>query len=365
MLIKEITDYLEEIAPLSLQENYDNCGLLIGNKNEPINGILTTLDCTPEVVEEAINKKCNLIIAHHPIIFSGLKKLTGANYIERTVLLAIKNNIAIYAAHTNFDNILKKGVNEYLATLLGLKQTCILSNKPNQLKKLVFFCPATHADKVRNALFTAGLGQIGNYDSCSFNTQGKGTFRALQGANPFVGEVNKVHTEDEIKIEGVFSTWQQPTILNALFSNHPYEEVAYEIYNLDNTNTRVGAGIIGELPEALSVPDFLNHLKQTLQIQQIRYTQLKKPFIKKVAVCGGSGSFLIKNALNAQADAYVTSDIKYHDFFDADKQLLIADIGHYETEKHTKQLFFDILTEKFSNFAIHISEINTNPVNYF
>jgi len=365
MTILDVTNYLEEIAPIALQESYDNCGLQTGNPLWKITGVLTTLDCTEAVVDEAIQKKCNLIIAHHPVIFKGVKKITGNNYVEKTLLKAIKNDVAIYAAHTNFDTVFNDGVNTKLAQLLALSNISVITPKEGQLCKLVVYCPTDYASNVRAALFAAGLGKIGNYDSCSFNTTGTGTFRALHGANPFVGEIGNIHNEKEERIEGVFNAYLKNKIINALKQAHPYEEVAYDLYELKNTSAYLGIGVMGTLPQALPVIDFLSYLKNKLSITQVRYTKPQNKFIYKVAVCGGSGSFLIKPALNAGIDALITSDVKYHEFFDAEQQLLIADIGHYETEKHTKELFFELLTKKFSKFAVHLSEVNTNPINYF
>ena len=366
MKIVEVCNYLEQIAPLSLQESYDNSGLLVGDKNWDVKGVLTTLDCTEEVLEEAIKKGCNLIVAHHPIIFSGLKKITGKNYVERTLIKAIKHDIAIYAAHTHFDNVLNNGVNQFLATLLQLSNIEILQPKTQQLVKLVTFTPLAYTANVLEALFSAGMGKIGNYDSCSFKLNGQGSFRALDGANPFVGELNKINYEDEDRIEGVFPLHLQDKIVKTLKEVHPYEEVAFDLYLLQNSNPFIGSGVIGELQEEISWEEFLQKLKKNLDLKQVRYTSVPPTHrVKKVALCGGSGSFLLKTALAAGADAYVTADVKYHEFFDAENRMLTADIGHYETEKHTKQLFFEILSKKFSNFALYLSETNTNPVNYF
>lgn len=366
MKILEICNYLEQIAPLSLQESYDNSGLLVGDKNWDIKGVLTTLDCTEDVIDEAIKKGCNLIVAHHPIVFTGLKRIIGKNYVERVIIKAIKHDIAIYAAHTPFDNVLKNGVNQFLGNLLQLSHIQILQPKAQQLIKLVTFCPVAHTSNVLEALFGAGMGKIGNYDSCSFKVSGQGSFRALDGANPFIGELNRIHYENEDRIEGVFPLHLQDAVVKTLKEVHPYEEVAYDLYLLQNSNSLIGSGVIGELEEELSCEEFLQKLKKSLDLKQVRYTSVPPNHkIKKVALCGGSGSFLLKSALAAGADAYVTADIKYHEFFDAENRMLTADIGHYETEKHTKQLFFEILSKKFSNFALYLSETNTNPVNYF
>jgi dinuclear metal center YbgI/SA1388 family protein len=363
-LIKEITDSVEAFAPLNLQEDYDNSGFITGNGNIDCTGALLSLDCTEEIIDEAIQTKCNLVIAHHPIIFRGLKKITGSNYVERTIIKAIQNNIAIYACHTNIDNVID-GVNAKIAEKLGLVNLKILAPKSNMLKKLVVFVPASHADKLRESIFNAGAGNIGNYDSCSFNISGNGTFRGNSDSKPFVGEPNKLSTEQEIRIETIFEIQDQSRIVNAMLQSHPYEEVAYDIYSLQNKHLQIGSGIIGELEKELSENDFLEKVKSTFKIKSLKHTKLLNKKIKKVAVCGGSGQFLLKNAINSNTDSYISSDFKYHEFFDADGKLLVLDIGHYESEQYTPEIFYDIIRKKFPKFALHLSKTNTNPVNYF
>ncbi len=363
MKLREITNYLESFAPLAYQESYDNSGLICGHHDMEITGAVICLDSTEAVIEEAIANKCNLVIAHHPIVFSGIKKFNGKNYVERVIIKAIQNNIAIYAAHTNLDNV-AKGVNSKIAEKIGLTNCKILAPMYNTLKKLTTFCPDDQAAALRAALFAAGGGAIGNYTECSFNTSGFGTFKAGENTNPFVGEKGKQHEEKETKIELIYPGYLESRLLKALFTAHPYEEVAYDILALDNANNSIGAGMVGELAEEMEETTFLKNLKQTMKTDMVRYTALKGKKIKTVAVCGGSGSFLLKNAIAAGADVFVTGDFKYHQFFDAENQIVIADIGHYETEQFTMELFYDILSEKFSTFAIHLSKINTNPINY-
>jgi dinuclear metal center YbgI/SA1388 family protein len=362
--INDIIAELESFAPLSYQENYDNAGLIVGDKNAICKSALLTIDTTEEVVDEAIRKGANLIISHHPIVFSGLKKLTGKNYIERTVIKAIKNDIAIYAAHTNMDNI-NQGVNAKIADKLELEKRSILSPISGNLKKLVTFIPTKHSERVRKAVFDAGAGHIGNYDSCSYNISGKGSFRASDEANPFVGKKGEIHYEEEIRFETIFPSHLQRSIINALIKAHPYEEVAYDIYPLDNEHNQVGAGLIGELKDEITEHDFLKKLKEVFKVSTIRHTPFLNKNVKKVALCGGSGSFLLRNAISKKADVFISGDFKYHQFFDAENQILVADVGHFESEQYTKDLFYDILTKKFPNFAFHFSEVNTNPVNYF
>lgn len=363
MKLREITQYLESIAPLAYQESYDNSGLIVGDPNAEVTGVLLSLDSTEDVLDEAMARGCNLIISHHPIVFSGLKKITGRTYIERVVIKAIRNNLNIYAIHTNLDNV-HNGVNARICDRLGLTQTQTLSPKKGILRKLYTFCPTDQAEQVRQALFSAGAGHIGEYDSCSFNTEGTGTFRAGADSNPYIGEVGELHRESETKIEVIFPAAIQSKVIGVLQQAHPYEEVAYDLVALENKHSRVGAGMVGELVEPMSEVDFLQHLKGRMEAAVVRHTALLDRPIKRVAVCGGSGSFLLNQAMAAGAQVFVTADYKYHQFFDADGKIVIADIGHYETEHFTQELLHDLLTEKFATFAVHLSDTNTNPIKY-
>lgn len=363
MTIKEIAAYLESIAPLALQENYDNSGLIIGDSETEVRGLLITIDATEDVVDEAIKLNANLIIAHHPIIFSGLKKLNGKNFIERTIIKAIKNEIAIYAIHTNIDN-LSYGVNSKIAEKLGLIDTKVLEPGKNQLVKLVYFVPKDFADVTRNSVFEAGAGHIGKYDMCSFNSLGNGTFRAGEGTNPFVGKKDELHSEEELRVEVILPNYLLKNVINSLITSHPYEEVAYDVYPLNNEFSGTGSGIIGNLKTEVLEMDFLKTLKEIFMAQGIRYTNLLKKPIKRVAVCGGSGSFLLQQAINQKADIFISSDFKYHQFFDAENKIIIADIGHFESEQFTKELIYELLIKKFPKFAVHFTEVNTNPINY-
>jgi dinuclear metal center YbgI/SA1388 family protein len=364
MTISEITRFLESIAPVSLQESYDNAGLLTGSGTWECTGIITALDATEAVVMEALEKKCNLIVAHHPIIFGGLKKINGKNYVERTVIAAIKNEVAIYAIHTNLDNVLH-GVNGKMADMLGLVNRQVLSPKAGLLKKLVVFVPVAHAEAVRKAIFAAGAGHIGNYSECSFNSTGSGTYKAAEGANPFAGSVGQQHMEEEIKVEVIFPAGLQQAAIAAVKAAHPYEEVAYDIIALDNVTGYTGSGLVGELPEAVAEGLLLEQIKAAFGLKLLRHTAFLGKKVKKVALCGGAGSFLTGAAKAAGADVYITADVKYHEFFDADGQLLLADIGHYESEQFTINLLFDVLQEKFPTFAVLKTGVNTNPVHYF
>jgi dinuclear metal center YbgI/SA1388 family protein len=364
MQIGDIIQYLESLAPLSSQESYDNSGLIVGNRKTTVTKTLISLDCTEEIVEEAKAKGCNLIIAHHPIVFKGLKQLNGKNYVERTVIAAIKNDIAIYAIHTNLDNY-KLGVNKKIADLLGIENPKILAPVSQKLFKLVVFCPESHANAVEDALFEAGAGEIGNYSECSFSTFGAGSFKANEGANPHVGEKGKRHYEGEAKIEVISSIHLMGKVVNAMKAAHPYEEVAYDCIPLLNKNQDEGAGMIGQLSKPVEEKTFLTKLKKTFGCEVIRHTSLREKPIKTVAWCGGSGSFLLPKAKAQKADIYITGDFKYHEFFDAENEIVIADIGHFESEQYTIELLSELLTKKFATFAACLTERNTNPVKYF
>ncbi|MFK7950268.1 MAG: Nif3-like dinuclear metal center hexameric protein [Saprospiraceae bacterium] len=363
MKIQKLIKYIEQFAPPAYQESYDNSGLIVGDSNEKITGVILCLDSIEAVIDEAIEKDCNMVIAHHPIVFSGLKRFNGRNYIERVVMKAIKNDIAIYACHTNLDNV-QAGVNAKIAEKLGLINTKILAPKSKVIKKLSVYVPVNDADKVRSALFAVGAGRIGNYDEASFNVVGAGTFRANEDANPHVGETGKRHYEAETKIEVIFPFNIQGKVLSAMSKSHPYEEVAYDIVTIDNQHQGIGSGMIGELAEYMEEMPFLEHLKKTMKTDCVRYTDLLKNPVKRVAVCGGSGQFLLRQAISQNADIFITADFKYHQFFDADQKIIIADIGHFESEQFTIDLFYDLITQKFDNFAVYRTSIHTNPVNY-
>ncbi|HEX5025559.1 MAG TPA: Nif3-like dinuclear metal center hexameric protein [Agriterribacter sp.] len=364
MKIKDIINVLEIMAPPGLQETYDNAGLIIGNREWNCTGAVCALDVTEAIIDEAVERSCNLVVAHHPIIFKGLKRITGNNCVERTIIKAIKSDIAIYAVHTNLDNIIA-GVNGRVADKLGLTNRAILLPKEATLKKLYTFVPVEQCEQLRTALFGAGAGHIGNYSHCSFNTDGAGTFKAEAGTNPFVGVVGELHIEKEVKIEVVFPAWLEQTIVETLISTHPYEEPAYDILPLSNTHPHIGSGITGLLPHPMEENQFLAFLKKTLQTPLIRHTRLTGNPIQRVSFCGGAGSFLISNALTKKSDIFICADIKYHEFFDADGRMIIADIGHFESEQFTIDLLHDILLKKFPTFAILKTTINTNPVLYY
>ncbi|RAU83495.1 Nif3-like dinuclear metal center hexameric protein [Pontibacter arcticus] len=361
--IQEVINVLEQLAPPVYQESYDNATLQTGDASQQVTGVLVTLDCTEDVIEEALEKGCNLIVAHHPVIFKGLKQLTGRTYVERTIIKAIRHNIAIYASHTNLDSVLN-GVNSKIAAKLELKNQTILSPKPHTLMQLVTFAPVQNTEQVLAALHKAGAGQIGDYKDCSFQVQGTGRFLPTGNADPTIGQPGKPEQVQESRIEVIFPAHLQHKILAALFKAHPYEEVAHYLYTLENTNQEVGLGVIGELETPLTEYEFLGYLKEKMQLPGVRYTSVGTKSIKKVAVCGGAGSFLLKDAKRKGADAFVTADLKYHEFFDAEGQLLLADIGHYESEVFTKEIFYDTISKNFPNFAVCLSTVNTNPIRY-
>jgi len=363
MIIQEVIDHLEKLAPLAYAEEFDNVGLLVGDKNNELRGVLVTLDTLEDVVDEAIEKNCNLIVSFHPIIFNGLKKLNGNSYVERVVLKAIKYDIAIFAIHTALDNALQ-GVNDIICNTLGIENKKILLPQKGTIKKLTTYVPQANADSLREGLFKAGAGQIGNYDDCSFNTEGVGTFRGNEASDPQVGERFEYRQEAETQISVTFQKHFEKTVLKALQEHHPYEEVAFEVTTLDNYNQHIGIGMVGDLAVAMATNDFLQFVKEKMKVSCIRHSHLHTDKVQRIAVLGGSGSFGIGAAKAAQADVYITADLKYHDFFSAENQIILADIGHYESEQFTKTYLADYLSKKITNFAVVLSTINTNPVKY-
>ena len=364
MKISEIVSCLETLAPPSYQESYDNAGLLTGQANLECRGALIALDATEEIILEAVSKGCNLVVAHHPLIFKGLKKINGNNYVEKAVIAAIKHDIAVYAIHTNLDNVLD-GVNGKMADLIGLTNRKPLVPRESGLKKLFTFVPETGLEAVMNAVFQAGAGVIGNYSEASFAAEGTGSFKAGKGANPFVGKIGERHYEKEKKIEFIFPAYLQGKIVDALRKAHPYEEVAFDLVELANPHPRIGSGLCGELPEPLEETAFLEKIKGIFQTSVIRHTKLRGVKVKKIALCGGAGSFLISNALSENVDIFISSDIRYHEFFDANGQLVLADIGHFESERFTIDAIHEFLVEKFPTFAVLKTARITNPVQYF
>lgn len=364
MKVWEIVSVIEEVAPVGLQEDYDNCGLVTGLMDQEVSGVLICLDITEEVIQEAIDNHCQLIVSHHPVVLKkGFRRLNGKSSVERVLIRAIKHDLAIYSAHTNMDSVID-GVSGKICQKLGLVNCTILEPKESQLVKLVVFAPISHASEVREVIFKAGGGVIGHYDCCSFNVEGKGSFRADDTAHPYVGEANHIHVEEEVRIETIMPRYLQDKVVREMIDVHPYEEVAYDLYPLLNKWNAVGYGMVGDLPQPVEEMTFLWHLKETFNCGCIRHSDLRRKPIRRVAVCGGSGSSLIQKAIGSGADIFVTGDVKYHQFFEAEGQLIIADIGHFESEQFTKEVFFELLTKKFPNFAIRLSKVNSNPIKY-
>lgn len=364
MKIKEILGIIEEVAPLHLQESYDNSGLIVGDEQAEVDKVLLCIDITEAVVQEAIDRGCGLILSHHPIVFHGLKRLTPTGYVERCVLMAIRNNVALAAMHTNLDNS-NLGVNKMIADKIGVVQPQTLDPKAGLLRKIITFVPETHADVVRQAMFEAGGGHIGNYSSCSYTTEGLGSFKANADANPFVGTAGQLHFEPEQRIEMVVPYYQVQKVVKAMNEVHPYEEVAFDVVSIENNWPNVGAGMIGLLQKPMDEIEFLEHLREVFHVPVLRHSPFLKRKIEKVAFCGGSGAFLLPAAKSAKADAFVTADVKYHQFFDPDGALLMVDAGHFETEQFTKELMADILRKKSAKFAVLFSDVNTNAVGYY
>lgn len=361
--INDVCLALEELAPLSFQESYDNAGLLIGDRKTPVTAILLTIDVTEEILQEALDKGCNMIVSHHPLIFRGLKSITGRNMVERCVIKAIRHNIAIYASHTNLDSVVN-GVSSRIAEKLGLTNCQILQPKADALLKLVTFVPYGQLEAVRKACFEAGAGHIGNYDSCSYSSAGNGTFRANEQCTPFVGEIGEIHTEPETRLEIILPTYIKNKVTKALIQAHPYEEPAFDFIPLKNNWNKLGFGVIGQLEREEEEVEFLTRIKQIFNVGCIKHTSLKNKPVKTVALCGGSGADLIHTAIEKGADVFISADFKYHDYFIPENRILLADIGHFESEQFTKEIFYDQLTKKFPKFAIHFSEINTNPITF-
>lgn len=363
MTVSEIVDIIRQFAPFEFQEKYDNVGLQLGLPSQEVKGVLVALDITEEVIDEAIALDLNVIVAHHPLIFGGLKKITGSNYVERAVLKCVKSEIAIVVAHTNADSV-KNGVSYKMCEKLGLINCSVLSPRESSLFKLVTFIPSDYLSGVRDAVFAAGGGDIGKYSDCGFSVAGDGTYKANEGSRPFVGKVGEFHSEREYRFETIFPRYKKDAVVNALIKSHPYEEVAYDLYALENSWSEVGHGMVGELCEEIPEEDFLQFVKEVFDVKYLRHTNLLGRKVKRVAVCGGAGSDLLKDAKRANADLFISGDFKYHQFFDADNEVVIVDIGHYESEQYTKELFFEILTKKIPTFAICKSSINTNPIKY-
>ncbi|HRZ41578.1 MAG TPA: Nif3-like dinuclear metal center hexameric protein [Bacteroidales bacterium] len=363
MLVRELADFIETLAPSGLQESYDNVGIQTGDPETEVTGVLVTLDITEGTIEESVKKGCNVVIAHHPLIFKGLKRLTGSTLVERAVIMAIRHHIAIIILHTNFDNA-PRGLNYHLAGKLGIRKPSVLSPMDGSLHKVVTYCPESAADSVREAMFMAGGGRIGEYDRCSFNTEGTGTYRPLEGSDPYIGSPGEFHSGREVRVEMVVPSYLSGKVVNAMRKAHPYEEVAYEVFQMMNSDPYTGAGMWGELETPIPVIEFIEKVKQELGAEGIRYSRWEGEAIKRVGVCGGSGSFLIEKAIRLGMDALITSDLKYHAFTDYGKSLLLVDAGHFETELLMTGIITEAVQKKFTTFASHISAHLRNPIIY-
>ncbi|WGH26861.1 MAG: Nif3-like dinuclear metal center hexameric protein [Candidatus Bostrichicola ureolyticus] len=360
MKVKDVTNAVDKLAYPEYAENYDNVGLLIGDYDNNISKILITLDITEAVLKEAIDNKYNLIISYHPIIFNGIKKIIGSNYRERIIISAIKHDISIYVIHTNLD-VMPNGTNYYIGKRLGLIKQKILIPKLGCIKKLTTYVPKKYANIVRTSLFKVGAGNIGNYDYCSFNLEGIGSFRGKKDSNPFIGNKGEINFKEETCINVIFPRHKERLVIEAMIKNHPYEDVAYEVFDINNQY--FGLGTVGFLKESMSEKYFFSFLKEKMCTNNIRHSSFLNKPIKKVALIGGSGSFGLFYAKEVNADIFISSDFKYHHFFETN--ILIADIGHYESEQFTKDLIETYLRDKFPNLVIFKSKINTNPVNYY
>ncbi len=364
MKLKDLALYLDSVVPLSFQEGYDNSGLQVGLTEREVSSGLITLDVTEEVMEEAIASKMDVVISHHPLIFKGIKSIGGKSFTDRILYQAIKNDIAVYSAHTNLD-IFSGGVSMKMAEKIGLEEITVLSPSEKMLLKLVVYIPESHLEDVCNGLFEAGAGIIGNYDRCGFVTSGTGSFRANEIAKPFVGEKGIVHFEKEIRFETILFSHLRDKVIGALLNIHPYEEVAYDLFPLENKNAGIGLGCVGKLKDAVTENEFLKLVSSVFSADGIRYSKPTGKMIKKVALCGGSGASLINNSISAGADVFLTADLKYHDFFKAENRILLVDTGHFESEKFSREILKDLIIKKFPKFAVRFSETNTNPINYF
>lgn len=365
MTIQNIASHLNSWAPASTAEDYDNTGLLYGNPEAALSRILVSLDATEEVVEEAISKNCQLIISHHPILFKGLKKFNRRSYVSRALEKAIKNDVALFALHTNLDND-AAGVNLFLAEKLGLLPESLRILRPfhEKLIKLSYFVPVENHEEVLKAAHEAGAGRIGKYYDCSFSVQGRGRFTPGEGCDPSIGEIGKPEEVLEYKVDLIVPDFIFSTVLKSLREAHPYEELAYFASPVLNEWTDKGAGMIGRLPAATELHEFISLVKKSLGLKVLKYTQPVKEKVQSIAVCGGAGIFLLPDALSAGADVFLTSDVKYHEFFDAEGRIVLMDAGHFETEQFTSEGIVKNLSAQFPNIAVLLSETRTNPVNY-
>ena len=365
MTIKDVTTFLEQKFPLYLQEDFDNCGVQCGDVRQEISGAMVCFEMSEQVIDEAIDKGCNLVISHHPLMLKrGICKIVPTDRVGAMICKALAHNMVLYSMHTNIDSG-EGGGNDAFAEKLRLRNVKVLEPHKGMYRKLVVFVPKENAETLKSALFAVGCGVQGNYDSCGYTLHGQGQFRPLEGANPHIGEENHLEHVDEERVEMIYPTGLQRAVVQAIYDNHPYEEPAFDLLPLENESRTIGLGRIGELPKELPVSDFLGYLKDNLGFIHCRYCGDETKMIRKVAVCGGGGSSFIDLAIASGADAYVSGDFKYHDFFKSYQKTLLVDIGHYEGEFFIKNIIFNLLNEKFSTFATLISKMESLEVKFF
>lgn len=369
MIVKELIKYLEDWAPPGAAWEKDNVGLLVGSGDEKIENIFLSLELTGEVLEQALKKNCNFIFTHHPLIFNPVKNLdVNKNPNSKLIYKLIKNDINLFSAHTNLD-FTKDGVSFTLAKKLKLNKITFLKNEESNQFKVVVFLPETNLDEVASAMFNQGAGIIGEYNNCSFRTNGIGTFKGSANSNPFIGKKENFEKANEVRLEVLVDSWKLNKVINAMLKSHPYEEPAYDIYPLRNKNVNYGAGAIGELDNEMNVNEFLKHVEKSLLLSNFRFVNGNKRRIKKVAVCGGSGSELLNDAISKNADVFITADIKYHTFHDAKNKILLIDAGHYETEvvilKIVEEKIKKLIKEKKENIKVYKYSSSTNPVKFY
>jgi len=367
MTCGEIFKYIRSWAPEEIAWNKDNVGLQVGSAKRKVKNILLALDLNMKVIIEAVKKDCNIIITHHPLLFNPLRKIdTDQDNTSLLVEKLIKHDITLFSAHTNLD-FTKDGVSFELAKTLKLTNLRFLSNIKSAQYKLIVFVPEGHIEKVASAIFENGGGIIGEYSNCSFRTKGQGSFKGSKKTSPSIGKKLNYEKTDEIKLEVLIDSWKLNEILSAIRSVHPYEEIAYDVYPLNNENVNYGIGAIGELHTAMNQREFFNHVSKSLKINNFRYTTGKTNKIKTVAVCGGSGSEVIPAAIKKGADALITADIKYHTFFDNERKILLIDAGHYETEifslNEVNKRLADLIKKKKNKVFKYNG--STNPVIFY
>ena len=364
MKIKEVIQFLEQKFPLHWQEDFDNCGVQCGDKERELTGIVVCFDMSEAVIDEALAQGSNMVISHHPIIYKhGLKKIEPTNRVGKIIYKALENKILLYSMHTNIDSG-KAGGNVLFAKKLELQNLSVLVPKENQFCKLVVFVPAENSALLKEAMFKIGCGNIGNYSHCSYSCEGIGSFKPLTGVNPHIGKHNRLERVDEERIEMIFPKNIKRQVIETLYGHHPYEEPAFDIITLENQNREVGLGRIGLLPTSMLAKDFILYIKEKLNLDFVKFSGNRDAEIKKVAVCGGGGASFISEALTAGVNAYITGDLKYHDFFIPENKMLLIDIGHFEGEHFIREIITSLLQENFNTFATHFTEVEIPVIHH-